>query len=88
MAGTGTTRDRVWGSVTNDYNRAFMTTVAFYPYGQLWFYHPKRQVWCPSFIAFLDTDMMYACTTSIEDPPKWTPRINHSHTSHSVLPKS
>lgn len=28
MAGTGTTRDRVWGSVTNERDEAFMATVA------------------------------------------------------------
>lgn len=75
MAGTGTTRDRVWGSVT-------MATVA------LWFYDPERETWCTSFMCFLSTNMVYTCTASIEDPPKWTPHISHSHTSRSVLPKS
>lgn len=28
MAGTGTTRDRVWGSVTNERDEVFMATVA------------------------------------------------------------
>ena len=88
MAGTGTTRDRVWGSVENDYNRTFMATVAFYPYGQLWFYNPNHETWCEAFVAFLGANRTYACTASIEDPPKWIPRINHSHTSRTVLPKS
>lgn len=34
MAGTGTTRDHVWGSVTTEYDRAFIATVALYLHGQ------------------------------------------------------
>lgn len=34
MAGTGTTRDRVWGSVINERDKAFMATVALFSHGQ------------------------------------------------------
>ena len=39
MAGTGTTRDRVWGSVTNERDEAF-------PHGQIWFYAHDITSWC------------------------------------------
>ena len=88
MASPSTTRDRVWGSVTTERDKAFLATVALHPHGQLWFYDPERETWCTSFMCFLSTNMVYTCTASIEDPPKWIPRINHSHTSRTVLPKS
>lgn len=34
MADTGTTRDRVWGSVTDERDQAFMATVALFPHGK------------------------------------------------------
>ncbi len=88
MAGTGTTRDRVWGSVTTERDKAFLATVALHPHGQLWFYNSKCETWRACFVAFMDTELVYTCTASIEDPPKWIPRINHSHTSRTVLPKN
>ena len=46
MADTGTTRDRVWGSVTNERDEAFMATVALHPHGQIWFYAHDIEAWC------------------------------------------
>ncbi len=45
MADTGTTRDRVWGSVTNERDEAFMATVALHPHGQIWFYAHDIEAW-------------------------------------------
>ena len=80
MAHASTTRDRVWGSVTNDYDRAFMATVALFPHGQLWYYDHDVASWHPTFIAYLGTDMLYACTASSKDRPTWTPPTSRSHT--------
>ena len=88
MADTGTTRDRVWGSVTDERDQAFMATVALFPHGQLWYYAHDIASWCPTHIAFLGTEAVYTCTASFEDPPTWTPPTSHSHTSRSVLPRN
>ncbi len=73
MADTGTTRDRIWGSVTNERDEAFMATVALFPHGQIWFYAHDIASWCPTHIALLNIPAVYACTASSEDPPTWTP---------------
>lgn len=88
MAGTGTTRDRVWGSVTDERDKAFMATVALFPHGQLWYYAHDIGAWCAEAVAFLGTEAVYTCTASSEDPPTWTPPTSHSHTLRSVLPRS
>ena len=88
MADTGTTRDRVWGSVTTERDKAFMATVALHPHGQIWFYAHDIGAWCAEAVAFLGTEAVYTCTASSEDPPTWTPPTSHSHTLRSVLPRS
>lgn len=54
MADTGTTRDRVWGSVTTERDKAFMATVALHPHGQIWFYAHGIASWCAVNHAVLD----------------------------------
>lgn len=88
MADTGTTRDRVWGSVTDERDQAFMATVALFPHGQLWYYAHDIASWYPTHIAFLGMPAVYACTASSEDPPTWTPPTSHPHTLRSVLPRN
>lgn len=73
MADTGTTRDRVWGSVTTERDKAFMATVALHPHGQIWFYAHDIASWCAVNYAVLDNEVTYTCTASFEDPPTWTP---------------
>lgn len=88
MDRSSTTRDRVWGSVTTERDKAFMTTVALHPHGQLWFYAHDIASWCAVNHAVLDNEVTYTCTASFEDPPTWTPPTSHSHTSLSEPPKS
>ena len=38
MAHASTTGDRIWGSVTDERDQAFMATVALFPHGLLWYY--------------------------------------------------
>ena len=83
MADTGTTRDRVWGSVTNERDEAFMATVALFPHGQIWFYAHDIASWCAEAVAFLGTEAVYTCTASIEDPPAWTPTTTPTEKSTS-----
>lgn len=78
MADTGTTRDRVWGSVTNERDEAFMATVALFPHGQIWFYAHDIASWCAESVAFLGTEAVYTCTASFEDPPTWKPPSCHT----------
>lgn len=85
MAGTGTTRDRVWGSVTTERDKAFMATVALYPHGQIWFYAHDIASWCAISHANLDIGLIYACTTSFEDPPTWTPTATPTEKSTSPI---
>ena len=80
MAHASTTGDRIWGSVTDERDQAFMATVALFPHGQLWYYAHD--------IAFLGMPAVYACTASSEDLPTWTPPTSHSHTLRSVLPRN
>ena len=40
----------------------------------------KNPLWIPRYT--------YAVTSGIEEKPSWTPPTSHSHTSHSVPPKS
>lgn len=68
-----TTGDRVRGSVKNESDRAFMTTVALHPHGQIWFYAHDIASWCAVSHAYLQSDVTYTCTTSFKDPPTWTP---------------
>ena len=88
MAGTGTTRDRVWGSVTNERDEAFLATVALHPHGQIWFYAHDIGAWCAETAVFLGIEGIYTCTASFKGPPTWTPPTSHSHTSRSVLPRN
>ena len=85
MAGTGTTRDRVWGSVTNERDKAFLATIALHPHGQIWFYAHHVGEWYAESVAFLGKEAVYTCTASSKDPPKWKPPTSHSHISHSAL---
>ena len=73
MASTIPTRDRVWGRVITERDKAFMATVALYPHGQLWFYDRDTGAWCAETAVFLGIEGIYTCTASIEDPPKWAP---------------
>ena len=80
MADTGTTRDRVWGSVTNERDEAFMATVALFPHGQIWFYAHDIASWC--------AEAVYTCTASLMDPPTWTPTDQQQLKDASSLKKS
>ena len=88
MADTGTTRDRIGGSVESESNRAFLATVALHPYGQMWLYARDIASWLAVTHAYLDIGAIYTCTASFEDPPTWTPPTSHSHTSLFEPPRS
>ena len=88
MDRSSTTRDRIWGSMTTERDKAFMATVALHPHGQLWFYAHDIGAWYAEAVAFLGTEAVYTCTASFEDPPTWTPPTSHSHTLRSVLPRN
>ena len=78
MAHASTTGDCVWGSVTDERDKAFMATVALFPHGQIWFYAHDIASWCAESVAFLGTEAVYTCTASPEDPPTWKPPSCHT----------
>lgn len=84
MDRSSTTRDRVWGSVTTERDKAFMATVALHPHGQLWFYAHDIASWCAVNYADLETGAIYTCTASFEDPPTWTPTTTPTEKSTNL----